>query len=389
MNLENKRVLVREDFNVPIREGIIQSDLRLKAAVPGLQAILSQKPAKLILMSHLGRPTEGTIDETLSLKPVASRLSELLQQAVAFHPAATEALSSVFSHDEQIILLENVRFNQGEKKNEPALSKKLAALCDVFIMDAFATAHRIHASTYGVAEYAPLVCAGPLLVKELNGLNAAFKNPAKPLLAIIGGAKVSTKLGVLSHLLTKVDQLIIGGGMANTFLSAKGFPIGHSLCEVERLNEAKQLLIEAKKRGIDILLPHDVTVGQTFSEEADAVIKSIDAVGENDLILDIGPSTLTEYQHCIANAATILWNGPVGAFELTPFAKGTMGIAQAIAKSSAFSIAGGGDTLAAIEKAQVLSAISYMSTGGGAFLEYVEGKCLPGIDILEARGKHP
>lgn len=386
LNLHNKRVLIREDFNVPIRDGKIQSDLRLQAAIPSLQHILAQKPAQVIIMSHLGRPQEGVFDEALSLQPVAQRLSELLKHPVELYRDWITHPQQLAQNNNHIMLLENVRFNPGELANDVALSQQMAALCDVFVMDAFATVHRAHASTYGVAKFVPIACAGPLLTGELEALASALQKPKPPLLAIVGGAKVSSKLGVLTHLLTKVDQLIIGGGMANTFLAAKGKPVGHSLCENDLLADAKRLLLQAEQHGTTILLPTDVVVATEISETAVPTTKMTNAVSEPELILDIGPQTIQRYIDCIQQAGTIIWNGPVGVFECKPFASGTLAIAQAVADAPAFSMAGGGDTLAALEMAGVQQSISYISTGGGAFLEYLEGKLLPAIAILVEKG---
>ncbi|CAM4449162.1 MAG: Phosphoglycerate kinase [Legionellaceae bacterium] len=379
VDLANKRVLIREDFNVPLKEGKIVNDARIKAALPTIQLAL-QKGAKIILMSHLGRPTEGENNLEFSLMPIATHLSELLQQPVHLFK---DDLSHFEMPEQGIVLLENIRFQIGEKKNDPVLAKKLAALCDVFIMDAFATAHRAEASTCGVAKFVPLACAGLLLSAEVNALKRVMLKPAKPLLAIVGGAKVSTKLVILNTLLEKVDQLIVGGGIANTFLAAAGYPIGQSLYEAELIPEAKVLLQRAQEIGVSILLPQDVVTALEFSSMAEAQTKMVNQVKENDRILDVGPKTIHIFEEAIKNAHTILWNGPVGAFELTPFKAGTKAIALAVGKSQAFSVVGGGDTLAAIDEFHITENISYISTGGGAFLEFIEGKTLPAIAMLE------
>jgi phosphoglycerate kinase len=383
VELNNKRVLVREDFNVPMQSGRITDDTRLKAALPSIQQ-LHQQQAKIILLSHLGRPKEGNFDKQYSLAPVAQRLQQLLNHPVRLVEDWTHGVN--FQGDE-ILLLENIRFMEGEKANATDLASKLANLCDVFVMDAFATAHRKQASTYGVAEYAPIACAGPLLLTEVDALSHALANPARPLLAIVGGAKISSKLTLLDTLLDQVDQLIVGGGIANTFLAAQGFSIGQSLCEVELIPTAKQLLDKAQNKGIAIPLPSDVVVATEFSVTAQGTIKPVHEINDNEMILDIGPHSSDALCHLITQAQTILWNGPVGVFEYPAFAQGTQAIAQAIAQSSAYSIAGGGDTLAAVEQFGISQQISYISTGGGAFLEYVEGKTLPAIDILQQRAK--
>lgn len=381
LDLNNKRVLIREDFNVPIENGVITNDRRIQAALPTIQAALKQH-AKIILMSHLGRPKEGEFNAEFSLAPVAVRLSELLHRPVTLK---RDWLAGVEVAPDEVVLLENVRFNVGEKKNDAALAKKMAALCDVFVMDAFGTAHRAEASTYGVAEYAPVVSAGNLLANELTALSNALANPGRPLLAIVGGAKVTGKLELLAALLNKVDQLIVGGGIANTFIAASGFNVGKSLYEPDLIPAAKKLLQLAKEKGANIPLPKDVVVAKKFAADATATIKSIDQIASDDLILDIGPQTIAEFSQLIKTAKTIIWNGPVGVFEFPAFAAGTAGVAHAIAASDAYSLAGGGDTLAAIDKFQIGDKLSYISTGGGAFLEFVEGKTLPGIAILQQR----
>lgn len=385
VDLHNKRVLIREDFNVPMQNGHISSDTRIRAALPTIQYALHAN-AKVILMSHLGRPNEGESTAEFSLAPVADRLSELLNKPVKFIKNWLEGVSLA---NGEIALCENVRLQTGEKKNDPALAKKMAALCDVFVMDAFATAHRAEASTYGVAQYAPIACAGLLLANELAALQKALLKPARPMIAIIGGAKVSTKLSVLENLLPKVDTLIVGGGIANTFLAAAGFAIGKSLCESEFLTVAKKLLDNAKSGGAQIPLPTDVVVAKEFSATAATTVKSIKEIAADDMILDIGPQTAQAYATILQSAGTILWNGPVGVFEFPACANGTKTLALAIAASSAFSIAGGGDTLAAIEKYAISEKISYISTGGGAFLEFVEGKELPALKILQERNHVP
>jgi phosphoglycerate kinase len=381
MDLRGKRVLIREDLNVPIKEGQVSSDARIRAALPTLQAALKAK-ARVLVMSHLGRPDEGRYSEEFSLAPVAKRLAQLLGVSVALKK---DWLNGVEVGPGEIVLLENVRFNKGEKQDAEDLSRRMAALCDVYVMDAFGTAHRAEASTHGVARYAPVACAGPLLVSELSALETALEKPARPLLAIVAGSKVSTKLTVLESLLTKVDQLIVGGGIANTFLAALGFKVGKSLYEPAMLDICKRLLEQSQKRGIVIPMPTDVVVAKEFSSRAEADVKSVGAVGSEEMILDIGPDSAEAMAALVASAGTILWNGPVGVFEFEQFGEGTRTIATAIARSKAFSLAGGGDTLAAIEKYGIEDSISYISTGGGAFLEFVEGKKLPAVDILEQR----
>jgi phosphoglycerate kinase len=381
IDIKNKRVLIREDFNVPINAGVVSSDARIRAALPTLQYALDAG-AKIIILSHLGRPNEGEFKAEFSLAPVAAALSTLLNKPVKL---ATDWINGVELSAGEIILCENVRWQQGEKKNDPALAQKMAALCDVFVMDAFATAHRAEASTYGVAQFAPIACAGLLLSAELDALHRALQNPTPPLAAIIGGAKVSTKLSILENLLPKISQLIVGGGIANTFLAAQGFAIGKSLYEADLIPMAQHLLTIAQQRGAQILLPVDVIVAQEFSAHAAATIKAVTDIADADMILDIGPQTAKPYAEALRNAGTILWNGPVGVFEFPAFAAGTKSIALAIAASNAFSIAGGGDTLAAIEQFAISKQLSYISTGGGAFLEFMEGKELPAIKILQQR----
>ena len=372
--LAGKKVLIREDLNVPVENGLVTSDARIRAALPTIRHALDAG-AKVILMSHLGRPTEGEFDVEFSLRPVADKLAEYLGQEVVLEPNWRSGIA-----DASLTLLENVRFNAGEKANADELAKAYAALCDVFVMDAFGTAHRAQASTHGVAKFAPQACAGPLLAGELKALDQALTNPARPLVAIVGGSKVSTKLTILDALSDKVDQLVVGGGIANTFLAAKGKPVGKSLCEHELVPEAQKL---TQKCAIPI--PSDVVVGNEFSPTADAVLKSADAVEQQEMIFDIGPDSSKKIGDIIGNAGTILWNGPVGVFEFDQFGGGTEALASAIAESSAFSVAGGGDTLAAIDKYGIADDVSYISTGGGAFLEYVEGKILPAVAILEQR----
>ncbi len=383
LTLTGQRVLIREDLNVPVRNGTVSSDARIRAALPTIQLALDAG-AKVILMSHLGRPVEGGSAEEnqiYSLAPVAAHLALLLNRRVPLIEDWQQGLSLA---DGEVCLLENVRFNPGEKDNSDQLAQLYAGLCDIFVMDAFGTAHRAQASTHGVAKFAPKVCAGPLLAAELNALSQALAKPARPMVAIVGGSKVSTKLSVLDALSDKVDQLIVGGGIANTFLAATGKPVGKSLCEHDLLPTAVAL-----NQKTAIPLPVDVVVGQEFSAEAAAVIKLAEDVSEDDMIFDVGPKSQSQLADIIAAAKTIIWNGPVGVFEFDQFGAGTEAIAKAIASSDAFSIAGGGDTLAAIDKYQVAEKISYISTGGGAFLEFVEGKQLPAVAILENRFNEP
>jgi phosphoglycerate kinase len=381
LDLGGKRVLIREDLNVPIQDGVVTSDARIRASLPTIQAALTAR-ARVMLMSHLGRPEEGKYREEFSLAPVARRLAQLLGVPVALKK---EWLDGVDVHPGEVVLLENVRFNKGEKKDADDLARKMAALCDIYVMDAFGTAHRAEASTHGVAKYAPVACAGPLLVSELTALETALEKPARPLLAIVAGSKVSTKLTVLESLLGKVDQLIVGGGITNTFLAALGFNVGKSLYEPAMLDICKRLLEQSSKRGIAIPMPTDVVVATQFSAKAEADVKAVGTVSDNEMILDIGPDSAEALAKLIASAGTILWNGPVGVFEFAQFGEGTRTLATAIARSKAFSLAGGGDTLAAIEKYGIEDSISYISTGGGAFLEFVEGKKLPAVEILEQR----
>ncbi len=381
LDLYHKRVLIREDLNVPIKEGIITSDQRLQAALPTLRSALSQGAA-VIVMSHLGRPEEGQVDLKLSLKPIANYLALHLDYPVRFE---STYLSGVTVEPGQLVVCENVRFNRGEKANDPVLAKQLAALCDLFVMDAFGTAHRAHASTCGVARFAPIAAAGPLLVRELEALQHVLRNPVQPIVAIVGGAKVSTKLSLLQQLVGRVNVLIPGGGIANTFLKAQGHEIGLSLYEADRLEEAREILALAEQSGCLIPLPTDVVVGKSLSEGCPAFNKSLSHVAKDDLIFDIGPETVTKYIGILGDAKTILWNGPLGVFEYPQFSYGTRAVAIAVANSDAFSIAGGGDTLAAIDQYDLTDQISYISTGGGAFLEYLEGKTLPAVAVLEER----
>lgn len=381
LDLSGKRVLIRQDLNVPVKDGKVTSDLRIQASVPSIQYALDAGAAVMV-MSHLGRPVEGEFDEASSLKPVAERLSKLLGKPVHLEK---NWLDGINVNSGEVVLCENVRFNVGEKKNDDALGKKMAALCDIFVMDAFGTAHRAQASTHSVAKYAPIACAGPLLANELDALGKALNQPKKPLIAIVGGSKVSTKLTVLESLSTKVDQLIVGGGIANTFIAAAGFPIGKSLYEADLIDEANQLMAAAKKAGSEIPVPVDVVCAKEFSDTAKATVKNVADVADDDLILDIGPETSKQYAQIIKTAGTIVWNGPVGVFEIDQFANGTKSMSEAIAESPAFSIAGGGDTLAAIDKYNIKDKVSYTSTGGGAFLEFLEGKILPAVAILEER----
>jgi len=377
VDLRGRRVLMRLDLNVPLAHGEVSDDTRIRASLPGIRHAL-EAGARVMLMSHLGRPREGEYDEAFSLKPVARALERLLQREVPL-------VDWDYSGDEELVLFENVRFNVGEKADDEALAKKMAALCDVFVMDAFGTAHRAQASTHGVARYAPVACAGPLLAAELEALAAAIENPAHPLVAIVGGSKVSSKLTVLESLLGKVDQLIVGGGIANTFLKAEGYEIGRSLCEDELVTTARALIEVSTASGADIPLPQDVVVSDALHADAEARTVAVDRVGTRDMILDIGPASANALAALLASAGTIVWNGPVGVFEFDQFGAGTKRIAEAIADSGAFSIAGGGDTLAAIAKYGIGERISYISTGGGAFLEFLEGKKLPAVAILEER----
>ncbi len=382
LDLTGKRVLIRQDLNVPVKNGQVTSDIRIQASVPTIEQALA-KGAAVILLSHLGRPVEGQYDDESSLKPVAERLASLLGKSVRLEK---DWINGITIAPGEVVLCENVRFNLGEEKNNDELGKKMAALCDVFVMDAFGTAHRAQASTHSVAKYAPIACAGPLLGNELDALGKALETPTKPLVAIVGGSKVSTKLTVLKSLSEKVDQLIVGGGIANTFIAAAGYPVGKSLYEADLIDEAKELIAAAKKAGSDIPIPVDVVCAKEFSETAEATIKKVADVEADDLILDIGPDTANLYAEILKSAGTIVWNGPVGVFEIDQFSHGTQSLSKAIAESSAFSIAGGGDTLAAIDKYGINDDVSYTSTGGGAFLEFLEGKELPAVAILKTRG---
>jgi phosphoglycerate kinase len=382
-DLRNKRVLIREDLNVPVQSGVVTSDARIRAALPTIRYALDQN-AKVFILSHLGRPEEGKYDESLSLAPVATRVSELLGKPV---PLRKDWLDGVDCPAGSAVLCENVRFNKGEKKDDEKLARKMAELCDVFVMDAFGTAHRAEASTHGVAKFAKVACAGPLLVGELEALETALEKPARPLVAIVGGSKVSTKLTVLESLLEKVDKLIVGGGIANTFLAATGMNVGKSLHEAEMLDVARRLMTKAKEKGTEIPLPTDVVVAKEFAATAHADVRGVHDVRSDEMILDIGPDTADRFSELVQAAGTIIWNGPVGVFEFEQFGEGTRAISLAIARSKAFSLAGGGDTLAAIEKYNIEDGISYISTGGGAFLEFVEGKTLPAVAVLEARAK--
>ncbi len=381
--LSNQRVLIREDLNVPVKDGKITSDARLRAALPTLKLAL-EAGAKVMVMSHLGRPIEGEYNPEFSLQPVADYLAAALNVPVRL---AKSYLDGVEVNVGELVLFENIRFNEGEKNNNNELSKKLAALCDVFVMDAFGTAHRAQASTHGVAKYAPTACAGPLLAGELAALSKALDNPARPLVAIVGGSKVSTKLTVLDSLASIVDQLVVGGGIANTFIASQGHNVGKSLFEAYLIDEAKRLTKQANDNNGSIPVPTDVLVGQEFSETAQATLKNVNEVADGDMIFDIGPDSAKALAEIIANAGTVVWNGPVGVFEFDQFGQGTETIARAIADSKAFSIAGGGDTLAAVDKYGIAAQVSYISTGGGAFLEFLEGKKLPAVEILEARAK--
>ena len=380
--LAGQRLLIRQDLNVPLDNGEVSSDKRIRASLPTLRLAI-QAGAKTMVMSHLGRPTEGEPSAEASLAPVAKRLSELLGQDVRLISDYLTNPPEV--QDGEVVLLENVRFNVGEKKDDEALSKQYAALCDVYAMDAFGTAHRAQASTHGVGKHAPFACAGPLLAAELDALSKALKDPARPLVAIVGGSKVSTKLTVLDTLSTKVDQLIVGGGIANTFIAAAGHSVGKSLYEDDLVGDAKRLMESTNERGASIPVPTDVVCATEFSAEAVAATKPVNEVSPEDLILDIGPNTATALADTLKSAGTIIWNGPVGVFEYDAFGGGTETLAKAIAESEAFSIAGGGDTLAAVDKYNIEDQVSYISTGGGAFLEFVEGKKLPAVTMLQSR----
>ncbi len=378
VELTGKRVLIREDLNVPLKDGVVTNDARIQAALPTLKAALDAGAAVLV-MSHLGRPEEGNFDAAFSLAPVAARLGELLDREV---PVLAEPEAAGTVQPGELALLENVRFLDGEKKDAEALAQRLAGLCDVFVMDAFATAHRAQASTHGVARYAPVACAGPLLSAELEALEQALAEPARPLVAIVGGAKVSTKLEVLGSLAELADDIIVGGGIANTFIAAAGHGVGTSLYEAELLDSARAIA-----GRVNVPLPVDVMVAKRFDEAEPAVVRALDEIADDDMILDIGPETARRYAELVGRAGTVLWNGPVGVFEFDQFGEGTRSLGKAIAESRAFSIAGGGDTLAAVDKYAIADRVSYISTGGGAFLEFLEGKKLPAVAMLEERAK--
>ena len=375
-------MLIREDLNVPVKNGKVTSDQRIKASMPTIKHAM-KAGAKVMLMSHLGRPEEGEYSEEASMKPVADYLSEALGREVKLVKDYLDNPPQM--NDGDVVMLENVRFNKGEKKNEDGLSKKYAALCDVYVMDAFGTAHRAQASTHGVAKFAPTACAGPLLAAELDALGKALDNPARPMVAVVGGSKVSTKLTVLESLSKIVDQLIVGGGIANTFIAAAGHNVGKSLYEADLVDTAKKLSDAARSRGGDIPVPVDVVCGKEFSESAAATLKNVADVADDDMIFDVGPQTSKQFAEILKKAGTIVWNGPVGVFEFDQFGEGTKALSMAIADSPAFSIAGGGDTLAAVDKYNIADKVSYISTGGGAFLEFLEGKKLPAVEILEQR----
>ena len=379
-DLEGMRVLIRQDLNVPVHAGQVASDARIRASLPTIESALNAG-GRVMLMSHLGRPTEGQFDAQYSLAPVADHLSKLLGLKVRL---CVDWLDGIDLSSADVVLCENVRFNVGELANDSELSQRIADNCDIFVMDAFGTAHRAHASTHGVAQFAPVACAGPLLVAELEALHRALDDPARPMIAIVGGAKVSTKLTVLESLATVVDQLIPGGGIANTFIAAAGYDVGKSLIEVDLIPQAKRLMQLTEAKGSGIPVPTDVVVSSELSASASAQVKSVSAIRDNDMILDIGPETAERFAAMMSTAGTVLWNGPVGVFEFDQFGEGTRILGQAIAASSAYSIAGGGDTLAAVDKYNIASDVSYISTGGGAFLEFLEGKDLPAVSILEA-----
>jgi phosphoglycerate kinase len=383
LDLTGKRVMIREDFNVPLDAGRVTSDARLRAALPTIQMALDGGAA-LILLSHLGRPVEGQYDRKFSMAPVAEHLSGLIGKPVRLQK---DWLDGFDIKPGEVVLCENVRFNPGEKANDEALSRAMASLCDIFVMDAFGTAHRAQASTEGVIRYAPTACAGPLLSRELFELDKALTQPVRPMLAIVGGSKVSTKLTVLEALMSKVDELIVGGGIANTFIAASGYDVGKSLYEPDLIHEAQRLIRLAHNKGGEIPIPKDVVVATSFAANAKAVIRRVDEVQPNEMILDIGPVTAAKYAAMVQSAGTVIWNGPVGVFEFKNFEAGTRAIADAIDISHAFSLAGGGDTLAAIDMFNIADGVSYISTGGGAFLEFVEGKKLPAVAALEARYK--
>ncbi|QCO67176.1 phosphoglycerate kinase [Luteimonas yindakuii] len=382
LDLTGKRVLVRQDLNVPIEDGRITSDQRIVASLPTLKHALDQGAAVMV-MSHLGRPTEGSWSEADSLAPVAAHLGTLLKREVRL---VRDWVDGVDVQPGELVMLENCRMNVGEKADDEALARKYAALCDVFVMDAFGTAHRAQASTHGAIRFAPVAAGGPLLMAELDALGRALGDPARPLLAIVGGSKVSTKLELLTNLVGEVDQLIVGGGIANTFIAAQGYSVGKSLHEPDLLDTARQILADAKAKGAEIPVPLDVVVAREFSASAEAVVKPVDAVAADEMILDIGPKTAKHYAQLLGESGTVVWNGPVGVFEFDAFARGTEAVARAVARCHAFSIAGGGDTIAAIDKFGIAGDIGYISTGGGAFLEFLEGKTLPAVAALRSRG---
>lgn len=381
VSLSGQRVLIRQDLNVPVKNGKVTSDARIKASIPTIKAAL-EGGAAVMVMSHLGRPTEGEPADEFSLQPVVDYLNDALDAPVSL---VKEYLDGVDAKAGEVLVLENVRFNKGEKKDDETLSKQYASLCDIFVMDAFGTAHRAQASTHGVAKFAPKAVAGPLLAAELDALGKALDNPARPMVAIVGGSKVSTKLTVLKSLAEKVDQLIVGGGIANTFIAAQGHNVGKSLVEMDLVDEAKRLMKQAQDNGGDIPVPTDVVVGEAFDENTPATLKAVSDVTDGDMIFDIGPDSSAALETILKNAGTIVWNGPVGVFEFEQFSAGTKSLSQAIAESDAFSIAGGGDTLAAVDKYEIADKISYISTGGGAFLEFLEGKTLPAVAVLEEK----
>ena len=384
LDLAGKKVLIRQDLNVPVKDGVVSSDQRIRAALPTIQHCINAG-ARVMIMSHLGRPIEGKPDDQYSLQAVAEHLSSLLEKEIPLLSDYLDKPPEVADGD--VVLLENVRFNTGEKANDEALSRQYASLCDIYVMDAFGTAHRAQASTHGVGLFAPLACAGPLLATELEALAQALDNPKSPVIAIVGGSKVSTKLTVLDALSEIVDQLIPGGGIANTFIAASGYNVGKSLVEVELIPEAKRLLSVSAAAGKEIPIPVDVVCGKEFSEQAEATVKRVDEVTDDDMIFDIGPETAARFAEIMHTASTIVWNGPVGVFEFDQFGEGTRTLALAIASSDAFSIAGGGDTLAAVDKYGIADQVSYISTGGGAFLEFLEGKQLPAVAMLEQRSQ--
>jgi phosphoglycerate kinase len=384
LDLAGKRVLIRADLNVPVKDGKVTSDARIAASMPTIEHCV-KAGAKVMVMSHRGRPEEGKVDEENSMAPIAADMSAKMGKEVRLVKDYLDG--GVEVADGEVVLLENVRFNAGEKKDDEALAKKYAALCDVYVMDAFGTAHRAQASTHGAGKFAPTACAGLLLAEELDALNKALANPARPMVAIVGGSKVSTKLTVLEALSTKVDQLIVGGGIANTFIAACGHNVGKSLYEEDLIDEAKRLMEAAKAKGGEIPVPVDVVVGKEFSESAEATVKKVNEVADDDMIFDVGPETASQYAEMLKNAGTIVWNGPVGVFEFDQFGEGTKAMGMAIADSNGFSIAGGGDTIAAIQKYDIYDRVSYISTAGGAFLEFLEGKTLPAVAMLEERAK--